>query len=93
VAGQRASGCGEQLSGVVALTFQCLDCNQLIEGDPWWYDPLAHATNDGAQVAPLTGVVTQQPGPPSSVAGPFHKACLVRQMGREVDSLKSRKER
>ena len=93
MAGQRASGCGEQLSGVVALTFQCLACNQPIEGDPWWYDPLAHATNRDAQVAQLTGAVTQQPDPPTSVAGPFHKACLVRQMGREVDSLKSRKER
>jgi hypothetical protein len=20
------------------MAFQCLDCNQLIEGDPWWYD-------------------------------------------------------
>jgi hypothetical protein len=23
------------------MTFQCLDCNQQIEGDPWRYDPLA----------------------------------------------------
>ena len=75
------------------MAFQCLDCKQLIEGDPWWYDPLAHATNRDAQVAQLTGAVSQQPDPPTSVAGPFHKACLVRQMGREVDSLKSRKER
>jgi hypothetical protein len=52
------------------MTFQCLDCNQQIEGDPWWYDPFAHATNRDAQEAQLTGVVTQQPDPPTSVAGP-----------------------
>ena len=26
------------------MTFRCLDCTQPIEGDPWWYDPLAHAS-------------------------------------------------
>jgi hypothetical protein len=52
-----------------AMTSHCLDCNQPIQGDPWWYDPLAHATNRDAQVAQRTGAVTQQPDPPTSVAG------------------------
>jgi len=29
----------------IAMTFKCLDCNLPIEGDPWWYDPLAHDMN------------------------------------------------
>jgi hypothetical protein len=76
------------------MRIRCTGCSQPIEGDPWWYDPLAHGMNNwSGEVAQLTGVVTQQPDPPSSVAGPFHKACLVKQLGREVDSLTSRKER
>jgi hypothetical protein len=29
----------------IAMTFKCLDCNLPIEGDSWWYDPLAHGMN------------------------------------------------
>ena len=74
------------INGVVTVTFQCLDCNQPIEGDPWWYDPSAVGANVNLQIADLTGIVSQQPGPPSPVSAPFHKACLERQMGRSVDS-------
>jgi len=70
---------------IIAMTFKCLDCNLLIEGDPWWYDPLAVGINAGPP-ATLTGVVSQRPGPPTAAAAPFHKACLERQLGRSVDS-------
>jgi hypothetical protein len=59
------------------MRFRCPDCNEPIDGDPWWYDALAHATNRDAHVDLHTGVVTQQPDPPTS-AEPFHKACLVK---------------
>jgi hypothetical protein len=59
------------------MTIRCLDCNLPIEGEPWWYDPMAVGINLGVAVADLKGVVSKQPYPPSSVAGPFHKECLV----------------
>ena len=69
------------------MRFRCLDCNQPIEGDPWWYDPLAHGINKwSAEVAQLTGVVSQRPDPPTGVSAPFHKACLERQLGRSLNS-------
>ena len=66
------------------MTFQCLDCDQQIEGDPWWYDPLAHG--DHRQKPQITGIVSQRPDPPTPASAPFHKACLERQMGRSIDS-------
>jgi hypothetical protein len=68
------------------MTLQCTDCNQLIEEEPWWYDPSALAMNRGGQVTQLAGVASRQPHPPTSVSGPFHKACLVRRMGHNLDS-------
>jgi hypothetical protein len=62
------------------MTFQCLDCNQPIEGDPWWYDPLAHGINRRAQGTYITGIVSQRPDPPTPSSAPFHKACLERQI-------------
>ena len=76
----------------IPMTHRCLDCTLLIEGEPWWYDPMAAGIQLGVAVATVNGVVTKRPYAPSSVAGPFHKECLVRQMGCDVDSLKSRKE-
>ena len=70
----------------MAMTFHCLDCNQPIEGDPWWYDPMAHGINRDAQVGPLKKAVCQRPDPPTTASAPFHKECLERQMGRSVDS-------
>jgi len=67
------------------MTFRCLDCNKPIEGDPWWYDPLAHGMNVGAPPT-LTEVASQRPDPPTPAGAPFHKECLERQMGRSVDS-------
>ena len=67
------------------MTFRCLDCNHPIEGDPWWYDPLAVGVN-AAPPATLEGVVSQRPDPPTLASVPFHKACLEKQMGRSVDS-------
>jgi hypothetical protein len=67
------------------MTFRCLDCTQPIEGDPWWYDPLAHGINRRAQENQITGVVSQRPDPPTPASAPFHKACLERQMGRSID--------
>ena len=69
-----------------AMTFHCLDCNQPIEGDPWWYDPLAHGINRGAPATQPTGAVSQRPDPPTPASAPFHKECLERQMGRRIDS-------
>jgi hypothetical protein len=68
------------------MPFRCIDCNKEIEEDPWWYDPSALAMNAGPQTTQLTGVASPQPYPPTSVSGPFHKACLVRRMGHTVDS-------
>ena len=67
------------------MTFQCLDCTQPIEGDPWWYDPLAHAINRRAQENQITRIVSQRPDPPTPASAPFHKVCLERQMGRSID--------
>jgi len=69
------------------MRFRCLDCNQPIEGDPWWYDPLAHGINKwSTEVTQRSGVVSQRPGPPTGVSAPFHKKCLERQLGWSVDS-------
>jgi hypothetical protein len=62
----------------LAMRFRCLDCNEPIEGDPWWYDPLAVGIQLGVAVATVHGVVTERPYAPTSVAGPFHKDCLIR---------------
>jgi len=71
----------------LAMRFRCLDCNQPIEGDPWWYDPLAHGINKwSTEVTQRSGVVSQRPGPPTGVSAPFHKKCLERQLGWSVDS-------
>ena len=71
------------------MRFNCLDCNRPIEGDPWWFNPLGHGRNREAHVRPLTQFVSQRPDPPTPASAPFHKACLERQMGRSVDSLKA----
>ena len=42
------------------MTFRCLDCTQPIEGDPWWYDPLAHGINRRAQGTQITRIVSQR---------------------------------
>jgi hypothetical protein len=72
--------------GVTAMAFRCLDCNEPIEGDPWWYDPLAYGADLGGQVTQLAGIVSQRPEPPTPASAPFHKACLERQMGRSIHS-------
>jgi len=58
-----------------------------IEEELWWYDPSALARNDSPQVPRATGAGWDNPYPPTSVSGPFHKACLVQRMGRKLDSL------
>jgi len=65
---------------------QCFDCNSPIEEDPWWYDPSALARNAAVQVNQPTRAVSQRVHPPTSVSGPFHKACLVRRMGHTLDA-------
>jgi hypothetical protein len=67
------------------MAFQCLDCNLLIEGDPWWYNPLAHGINRRAQGNQITPIVSQRRDPPTPASAPFHKACLERQLGRSID--------
>ena len=69
-----------------AMTFRCLDCNLLIEGDPWWYDPSAVGVNMNLQIAELTRIVSRRSDPPTPGSAPFHNACLERQIGRSVDS-------
>jgi len=59
------------------MTFNCLDCNQPIEDEPWWFDPLAHGMNRDAQVRPHTPFVSQRHQRPHQHH--FHKACLDRQ--------------
>ena len=69
------------------MAFRCLNCQQIIEGDPWWYDPSAHGMNKwSVEVTRLTGVVTQGPDQPTEISAPFHKGCLEKQMGRSIDS-------
>ena len=68
------------------MTFRCLDCTQPIDGDPWWYDPLAHGINRIAPATQPTAAVAQRPDPPTPASAPFHKACLERQMGQSIDS-------
>ena len=67
------------------MTFRCLDCTQPIEGDPWWYDPLAHGINRRAEETQITGIVSPRPDPPSRASAPFHKACLERQLGLSIN--------
>ena len=43
----------------------------------------------GVAAATVNGVLTKRPYAPSSVAGPFHKECLVRQIGRSDGPPKS----
>jgi hypothetical protein len=43
------------------MTNRCLDCNLAIEGEPWWYDPLAVGIQLGVAVATVNGVVTKRP--------------------------------
>ena len=71
------------------MTNRCLDCNLAIEGEPWWYDPLAVGIQLGVAVATVNGVVTKRPYAPTSGAGPFHKDCLIRQMGWSNGSPKA----
>jgi hypothetical protein len=73
-------------SWITPMTFRCLDCQLPIKGDPWWYDPSAAAITIGLPPPTLTGVVFQQPDPPTPVSAPFHKECLERQMGRSIHS-------
>jgi hypothetical protein len=77
----RATASGNN-NRVTAITVRCLDCNQSIETDPWWYDPSAVGINVGPPATTLTGFVSQRPDPPTPVSAPFHKTCLERQMGR-----------
>ena len=70
-----------------AMSSRCLDCSMPIEEELWWYDPSALARNDSPQVPRATGAGWDNPYPPTSVSGPFHKACLVQRMGRKLDSL------
>ena len=84
-AGDRASGC-DQHGMRLPMTLRCADCCLPIEQDPWWYDPSALTMNADPQVTQPTAVTSQQPYPPTSVSGPFHKACLVKRMGHNLDS-------
>ena len=68
------------------MTFNCLDCNQPIEDEPWWFDPLAHGMNRDAQVRPHTPFVSQRPDPPTPASAPFSQGVLRPAMGRRVDS-------
>ena len=78
---------GRNRSELQPMTSRCLDCSLPIEEEPWWYDPAALAMNDGAQAAQPTAASAQRPYPPTSVSGPFHKACLARRKGHKRDSL------
>jgi len=62
------------------MPFRCIDCNQEIEGDPWWFDPLAMGPNVAVPPATLKGVVSQRPDRPTGASAPFHRECLERQM-------------
>jgi hypothetical protein len=62
--------------------YDCSECGQNIDGDPYWYRPCVRGQNPEGTLN-LGGRIARGPEPPAALAAgalPFHPDCLEKRL-------------